>query len=74
MSVVSVLPAEGATDVNFSTNIVLRFSAPVDTQAAGQIRVGALDGTLTYAGSLVTFDPTDGTGQGYYILVVSNAD
>lgn len=64
MSVVSVLPATGATDVDFAANIVLRFSAPVDTQAAGDIRVGTLDGTLTFAGSLVTFDPAENLAPG----------
>lgn len=64
MSVVTVLPEAGATGVDYAGNIVLRFSAPVDTQAAGQIRVGPLNGTLSYAGSLVTFDPVDELSPG----------
>ncbi|MEM7417523.1 MAG: Ig-like domain-containing protein [Gemmatimonadota bacterium] len=64
MSVVSVLPTTGATAVDYAANIVLRFSAPVDTLAAGDIRVGTLDGTLTYAGSLVTFDPAESLAPG----------
>jgi hypothetical protein len=64
MSVVAVLPDNGAAGVDYSANIVLRFSAPVDPQAPGQIRVGTLDGTLSYAGSLVTFDPTDELSPG----------
>lgn len=59
MSVVSVLPADGATNIDYGANIVLRFSAPVDVQAAGQISIGSLAGSFTYAGALVTFDPDD---------------
>lgn len=64
MSVVSVLPSDGAIDVEYGANIVLRFSAPVDTQAAGQIMVGSVAGTLSYAGSLVTFDPNEDLAPG----------
>mgnify|MGYP001362400074 CR=1 FL=1 len=31
-------------------------------------------GAVTMVGTTVTYDPTDGTGQGYYILVVQNTD
>lgn len=31
-------------------------------------------GTITVVGTTFTFDPNDGTGTGYYILVVTNAD
>jgi hypothetical protein len=31
-------------------------------------------GAVTMVGTTVTFSPTDGTGQGYYILVVQNTD
>ncbi len=31
-------------------------------------------GAITMVGTTVTFSPLDGTGQGYYILVVTNAD
>jgi hypothetical protein len=31
-------------------------------------------GAITVVGTTYTFDPTDGTGTGYYILVVQNAD
>lgn len=64
MAVVSVLPASGATDVDFGTNIVLRFSAPVDTLTVGQVRIGTLAGTFVVAGSLVTFDPDDPLAPG----------
>lgn len=57
LAVVSVLPASGATNVDFATNIVLRFSAPVDTLTVGQIRVGTMTGAFSFDGSLVTFDP-----------------
>lgn len=77
MSVVTVLPENGATGVDYLANIVLRFSAPVDTQAVGQIRVtttgGVLDGTLSYAGSLVTFDPIDELSGGTTYEVTASA-
>lgn len=31
-------------------------------------------GAITVVGTTYTFDPSDGTGMGYYILVVTNAD
>jgi hypothetical protein len=31
-------------------------------------------GAITMVGTTYTFDPSDGTGMGYYILVVTNAD
>ncbi|MBW2526933.1 MAG: hypothetical protein JRI23_22315 [Deltaproteobacteria bacterium] len=31
-------------------------------------------GAITVVGTTFTFDPNDGTGQGYHIVVVSNAD
>lgn len=31
-------------------------------------------GKITVVGTTVTFDPSDGTGQGYYVLVVTNVD
>ena len=31
-------------------------------------------GAITVVGTTFTFDPNDGTGTGYYILVVTNAD
>jgi len=31
-------------------------------------------GAITMVGTTFTFDPGDGTGQGYYILIVTNAD
>lgn len=31
-------------------------------------------GAITMVGTTFTFDPNDGTGMGYYILVVTNAD
>lgn len=63
-SVISTVPSDGATGVAINGNVAIVFDDEVDasTLTATAFKVaGASDvsGTITYAGSTVTFNPTD---------------
>lgn len=70
-TILSVVPADGATAIELNTNVVVTFSEPIDAASVStsSFTVGSVAGTIQVAGAVATFDPTDSYSAGSSLSV-----
>lgn len=74
LEVVSVTPDDGATGVELDAQVVVAFNRVVDAASvsASSVQVTGASGSLSTAGTTVTFTPTADYGEGAVLGVVVN--